>query len=142
MLKSGVAPAPPPPPVRDEGVRVLHVLDERSDLPDLKQMQKLFAVVKPHSRPQALNDKFDPDRPFRAFSSTFRWLQNMGRTERPNGKVALSFWLDTCRTWLRARNCMTGDLDVNALVLAVFAAGDVVYVPADGAWGSLGDRAS
>jgi hypothetical protein len=126
-------PAPPPSPPKDEGVRIVQLNNEiTSGLPDLKQMQRLFSIVKPHSPwPQALNDKYDPDRPFRAFSSAFRWLQNVGRTERPNGKVALSFWADTCRLWLRARNSVGSDLDANGIVLAVLACGDIVYTPAD-----------
>jgi hypothetical protein len=61
----------------------------------------------------------------------------VGRTERPNGKVALSYWLDTCWMWLRARNCVASDLDASALVLACYAAGDVVYSPADAALGNV-----
>src|SRR5271167_1389312 len=34
--------------------------------------------------------------PFRAFCGAYRWLANQGRTERPNGKFALSYWLDAC----------------------------------------------
>jgi hypothetical protein len=129
-------PAPPPPPPRDE-VRIVPLLHERTDgMPTLKEMERLFTIVKSHSPwPQALNDRFDEHRPFRAFSSAFRWLQNVGRTERPNGRVALSFWADTCRLWLRARNSVGSDLDGNALILAVFASGDIVYTPADPARG-------
>jgi hypothetical protein len=128
--------APPPPP-RDE-VRVLQVLDERTDLPNLKEMQRLFSIVKPHSPwPQALVDKYDENRPFRAFSMAFRWVQNMGRTKRPNGKVALSYWLDTCWMWLRARNCVASDVDANALILAVYAAGDVHFTPANATAGDV-----
>jgi hypothetical protein len=95
-----------PPPVEERGVRVVELLPERTDsLPTLREMERLFTIVKQHSPwPQALYDRFDEHRPFRAFSSAFRWLQNVGRAERPNGKVALSYWADTCRMWLRARN--------------------------------------
>jgi hypothetical protein len=105
-------------------------LTERADGPDLKQMQKLFDIVRPLA-PWPLNNKYDEQRPFRGFASAFRWVQNVGRTPQPNGKVALSFWVDTCRLWLRARNCVASDLDANALVLACLASGDVVYTPAD-----------
>jgi hypothetical protein len=82
-----------PPPVEERGVRVVELLPERTDsLPTLREMERLFTIVKQHSPwPQALNDRFDEHRPFRAFSSAFRWLQNVGRAERPNGKVALSY---------------------------------------------------
>jgi hypothetical protein len=123
-------PAPPPSP-RDE-VRIVPVLDETRVLPDLKQMQKLFGIVRNLSPwPQALVDRFDEERPFRAFSSCFRWLSNKGRAEFPNPRFALGFWLDDCRAWLRARNSVASDLDANALILATYASGDIAYVPAN-----------
>jgi hypothetical protein len=132
-------PAPPPPPPRDEGVRILQINNEiTAGMPTLREMEKLYGVVRNLSPwPQALVDKFDENRPFRAFSSTFRWLQNVGRVERPNGKVTLSYFLDAARHWLRARNCVASDLDANALILAVYAAGDVVYVPANATLGNV-----
>jgi hypothetical protein len=118
--------------VRDE-VRIVTVLDERSDgLPNLREMERLFSAVKALSPwPSALVDRYDDARPFRAFSSTFRWLMNVPRSDRPNGRVALSYLLNTCRTWLRARGAMASDLDVNALILAALACGDICYCPGD-----------
>jgi hypothetical protein len=131
-LKAGRA-APPPPPPKDEGARVVPILAERTDgMPSLKELERLYAAVRNLSPwPEALVDRYDDGRPFRAFSVSFRWLMNVPRSDRPNGKVALSYWLDTCRTWLRARNAMTSDLNVNALILACYACGDVAYCPAD-----------
>jgi hypothetical protein len=129
-LKAGKS-APPPPPPRDE-VRIIEILSERGDGPNLKEMERLYAKVKPLSPwPSALTDKYDEHRPFRGFSSAFRWVMNMGRLDRPNGKVALGYFLDGCRDWLRARNSVGSDLDANGLILAVYAAGDVVYTPAN-----------
>jgi hypothetical protein len=131
-LKAGKA-APLSPPPKDEGVRIGPVLAERVDgMPDLREMERLYAAVRNLSPwPQALVDRYDDGRPFRAFSVSFRWLMNVPRADRPNGKVALSYWLETCRAWLRARNAMTADLNANALILATFAVGDVCYCPAD-----------
>lgn len=128
---------PPPQVVERREVSITAVNAERvSGMPDLKQVQRLFNVVRPLSPwPQALNDRFDEHRPFRSFSSSFRWVMNMPRTERPNGKVALSYWIDVCRTWLRVRNSVASDVDTNGLVLACFAAGDVRYTPANGSLG-------
>jgi hypothetical protein len=125
-------PAPPPRPPRDEGVvRIVPVLDERSDgMPNLKELERLYAAVK-HLAPWPLNDKYDDRKPFRGFSSCVRWLSNKGRTEQPNPKFALSFWLDNAKTWLRDRNVMTGDIDSSTLILAVYAAGDLKYVAAN-----------
>jgi hypothetical protein len=121
-----------PPPVEDRGVRVVELLHERTDGPTLREMEKLYAAVRNLSPwPQALVDRYDESRPFRGFAASFRWLMNVPRADRPNGKVSLSFWLDTCRIWMRARNAMTSDLSANALILATFAVGDVHYCPAD-----------
>jgi hypothetical protein len=128
-LKAGKAASPPLPP-RDE-VRIVPLLTERSDLPTLREMEKLYSAVKALSPwPSALTDRFDDSRPFRGFTSAFRWLANVPRTDRPNGKVALSYWMDVCRGWLRARNSVASDLDANALILAVLAS-DVAYCPAN-----------
>lgn len=140
-LKAGT-PAPAPRVVEDEGVRITAVLEERGDLPNLREMEKLFTSVKALSPwPSALVDRFDEHRPFRAFSATFRWLANKGRTEFPNPKFALNYWLDDCRAWLRARNCVASDVDANALILATYAQGDVRYVPANGMLGNVWELA-
>jgi hypothetical protein len=131
-IKAGTISPPPRPPC-DEGPRILQLNDEiTSGLPDLKQTQRLFSIVKPHSPwPSALADRFDSDRPFRAFGSAFRWAANMRRVPQPDSKRALSYWCDGCRLWLRERNCVASDLDANALVLAILAQGDVAYTSAD-----------
>ena len=123
---------PAPPKVEEEGVRVITLLPEPSDLPNLREMEKLYAAVRGLSPwPEALVDRYDDGRPFRGFSSALRWVQSMPRAERPNGRVAMSYWIDCCKNWLRDRNCMASDLSVNGLVLACFAAGDVCYCPAN-----------
>jgi hypothetical protein len=123
----------------EQGPRVTELLEERTtDLPNLKEMQRLYAAVKHKSPwPQALNGRHDENRPFRAFSSCFRWLQNIGRLEQPNKKVSLAYWCDACRLWLRARNCVGSDVDANALILAVYAAGDVPYLLPDDRLGNV-----
>jgi hypothetical protein len=114
-------------------VRVLQLNNEiTSGMPNLRGMERLYAAVRNLSPwPEALRDRYDDGRPFRAFSSCFRWIMNVPRADRPNGKVALSYWIDVCQTWLRARNSVGSDLNVNALILATFAVGDVHYCPAD-----------
>jgi hypothetical protein len=123
----------PPTPVKDEGVRILQINNEiTAGMPTLREMEKLYGVVRNLSPwPSALTDKFDENRPFRGFSSAFRWVMNVPRADRPNGKVALSYWLDVARGFLRARNSVASDLDVNGLILACYACGDVKYCPAD-----------
>jgi hypothetical protein len=131
-------PAPAPRPPRDErSVSVVSIFDERTDgMPTLKELQRLFEIVRPRA-PWPLNDKYDESKPFRGFCSSFRWLANKGRIEQPNPKFALSFWLDNCRTWLRDRNSMAGDVDANSLILATYASGDIKFLPANPVLGHL-----
>jgi hypothetical protein len=132
-LKAGKAVPPPPQSQRDEGARVVEVNTERTEgMPSLREMERLYAAVRNLSPwPQALVDRYDDGRPFRAFSSAFRWLMNVPRADRPNGRVALSYWIDVAQGWLRARNSVGSDLNANALILGCFAIGDVHYCPAD-----------
>jgi hypothetical protein len=127
-----------PQPVKDEpGARVTLLNDERSDLPSLKEMEKLFAAAKSRGLPWPQAKYYDEHQLFRSFSGSFRWLANQGRSERPNGKIDLSVWLDNCRAWLRARNSVGSGIDANGLILAVLASGDVPYTPANPAIGDV-----
>lgn len=129
-LKAGKAAKPAPQPIEEGGIRVVELLTETSALPTHAEMKKLFATVRNFS-PGKLDDKYDPDKPFRGFCAAFRWLANQGRTELPNKKYAISYWLDCCHTWLRQRDVIANDVGGNELVLAVLAAGDVCYVRGD-----------
>jgi hypothetical protein len=134
-----IQPAPPPRPPKDEGVvRVEPLFTESTGgMPTLKELEKLFAAVK-HLAPWPLQNKHDDQRPFRGFCSSFRWLANKGRIEQPNPRFAFAFWLDNCRGWLRERNVMVNDIDASTLILAMYAQGDVKYVPALGHVWELG----
>jgi hypothetical protein len=132
-LKAG-KPAPQPPMKDVREVSITAVLDERSDLPNLKEMQKLYSVVRALS-PWPLDTRYDSDKPFRGFCACFRWLATKGRSDHPNPKSALGFWLDDCKTWLRDRNSMASDIDATTMILAVYASGDIAYVPANGVLG-------
>jgi hypothetical protein len=125
--------------VQEEGVRISTLLTERTDLPNLKEMERLFEIVKRHAPwPQAMRGRFsDEGQPFRSFCSAFRWIMNKGRVEHPNNKIDLSYWIDEARVWLRSRNSLASDLDANGLVLAALACGDVAYVVGDGRLGTV-----
>ena len=80
-------PAPPLPPVKDEGVRVVPILTEPSSLPRLKEVERLYNAVRGLSPwPEALVDRYDDARPFRGFSSALRWVQSMPRAEGRTAK--------------------------------------------------------
>jgi hypothetical protein len=123
-LKAGKA-APAPRPPRDEGSRVVVLNDERRDLPDLASMRKLYAVMK-NRVPEVKSQ--DPDRPFRGFCASFRYISNCGRVAAPNSKYALGWWLDDMTQWLRQRDAMTIDITRSSFILAALAAGDVLFV--------------
>jgi hypothetical protein len=128
-LKAGKSASPPPP--RDEGARVVPLLAERTDgMPSLKEMTRLYEIVK-HLAPWPLDVRYDADRPLRGFVSCFRWLANKNRMPQPNPKFALSFWADDCKNWLRDRNSMVSDISTTTLILAVYAAGDICFCPAN-----------
>jgi hypothetical protein len=118
------------------GVTISQVITETTIGPSLQEARKLFTIVKPLA-PWKLDDRYDEDRPFRAFCAALRWAQNVGRADEPNSKVALSFWLDHARNWLRARNAVGGEIDANVLIMAVMASGDIPYQRADPSQGRL-----
>jgi hypothetical protein len=132
-LKAG-KPAPVPRPPRDEGARVVVLNDERRDLPDLASMRKLYAVVKNHV-PEVKSQ--DPDRPFRGFCATFRYISNCGRVAAPNSKYTLGWWIDDLTQWLRQRDAMTIDVSGSSFIAAVLGSGDVLYVPHNGTLGHV-----
>jgi hypothetical protein len=117
----------PPPPVKDvREVSVTAVLDERTDLPDLKQLAKLFDVVR-NLVPEVRS--YDPDAALRGFAGAFRYVSNCGRLAAPNAKLGLGYWCDDMKAWLRARNAMTIDVSGASFIAAVLASGDILYVP-------------
>lgn len=129
-------PLPSVKAFEEPGVRIVELISETAAMPNLGEMKRLFGVVRPLA-PGKLDDKYDEDRPFRGFCAAFRWVQNQNRIETPNPRLALTYWLDDCRAWLRQRNCVANDVDGNAFVLAIYAAGDVCYVPHDLSRGQL-----
>jgi hypothetical protein len=125
-LKAG-RPAQPPPP-KDEGVRVLHLLDERTDLPNLAELKKLHSAVR-NLVPETKSH--DPDAGFRGFCGAYRFVSNCGRIAVPNAKVSLTWWCDVMVDWLRQRSAMTLDITGASFIAAVLASGDILYVPHD-----------
>jgi hypothetical protein len=94
-----------------------------------------------HLAPWPLKNKYDEDKPFRGFTSCFRWISNKGRVEQPNPRFALSFWLDQCKNWTKDRDSMISDISGNELILAVYAAGDVKFCAANAQLGIVWELA-
>jgi hypothetical protein len=128
-------PAPPSQVKEVREVSIRAVLDERNtDLPNLADLRKLYAVVK-HRVPETKTH--DPDAGFRGFLAAFRYVSNCGRIAAPNGKLGIGYWLDDMKGWLRQRDAMTMDVTGASFVAATIAAGDIQYVPHDSMMGHV-----
>jgi hypothetical protein len=135
-LKGGPPTVQEPAPARRE-VTISQLLDEQdaSDMPSLEELRKLFKIV----RPRAPWKVHDEDRLFAGFRGAFRWIMSQGRIDRPNPKCDLDFFVGGCRTWLRDRGSMIVDVDVNAVMLAAMAAGDILFVIPNAALGHVAE---
>jgi hypothetical protein len=119
-------PAPPPRPPRDEGVRIVPLLDERTGGPNLAELRKLYVAVK-NLVPEAKSH--DPDAGFRGFCGAHRYIANCACLDVPNSKLGLGYFLDDLKQWLHQRGAMTSDVTGSSFIAAVLASGDIRYVP-------------
>jgi hypothetical protein len=128
----GARVASPPQPPRNE-VRVVELHNERLDgMPSLAELKKLYNAVL-HRVPEARS--YDPDAGFRGFLAAFRYVSNCGRIAAPNAKLGIGYWLDDMKGWLRQRDSLTLDVTGSSFLAAIFAAGDIQYVPHDSMMG-------
>jgi hypothetical protein len=126
-------PAPRPP--KDEGVRVTELLTERTEgAPNLADLRKLYTAVR-NLVPEAQHH--DPDAGFRGFAGAYRFVSNCPRLPAPNSRVALSWWLEGMTAWLRQRDAVARDVTGASFVAAIYASGDICYVPHNGALGTV-----
>ena len=58
------------------------------------------------------------------FAAAFRALGYLNRTAEPDAKKALSYWIDTCRVWLRARG-LDERMTAGSFMAAMIAHGDI-----------------
>jgi hypothetical protein len=117
------------------GVTISTPLTETNTGPTLTELRRLYEITNVYA-PWPLAGKHDEDRPLRSFMAAFRWAQNVGRQDVPNSRVDLSYWLDAAKQWLRARNAI-GEVDVNGLLMAVWACGDIAWQKQDLSQGRL-----
>jgi hypothetical protein len=133
-LKAG-KPAPPPAPVKElREVSITELHTERAGGPNLAELKKLYAAVR-NLVPEAKHH--DPDAGFRGFCGAYRFVSNCGRVAAPNAKVSISWWLDNMIDWLRQRGAVALDATGASFVAAVYAAGDVLFVPHNGTLGTV-----
>jgi hypothetical protein len=129
------APTPTPQPRDERSFSVTPLLVEiTSGLPNLAEFKKLYAVVK-NLVPETKHH--DPDAGFRGFCGAYRFVSNCGRVAVPNAKVSISWWLDTMINWLRQRGAVARDVSGASFVAAIYASGDICYVPHSGANGTV-----
>jgi hypothetical protein len=128
-------PGPAPRPPRDEGVRIVPVLAERTDgMPNLAELKNLYAAVR-NLVPEAKHH--DPDAGFGGFCGAYRFVCNCRRIAVPNAKVSITWWLDSMTDWLRQRGAVARDATGASFVAAVYAAGDVLFVPHNSTLGTV-----
>lgn len=127
-LKAERAPAPAAQK-EEQGARIIQLNTEiTSGLPSLDQLRRLFSIVRT-GVPQAKTH--DDDAPLRGFCGAYRFVANCGRVAAPNNKHSLGWWCDEMKSWLRARDSMTMDVNGSSFIAAVLASGDILYVPHD-----------
>jgi hypothetical protein len=125
--------APPTPPPKDEGPRIVLLNDERTTgMPNLAELKKLFSIVRPR-----VPENRDPDAAFQGFTTALRYVSNCGRLTAPNNKYSLGWWFDDLTQWLRKRDAMSDDIALSSLIGAILASGDINYVEHNGALGHV-----
>ena len=134
----GCRPVVKPAPRPDEpAVRIEQIFEERrGDAPSAAELQKLLATVG-RAFPdlaKALNAESDG---FELFSNAFRWAQNIKRAAEPNEHFYPSTWRDDAQAWCEARGIWPRQFRGADILLAIFACGDVPYIPGDPRAGQL-----
>ncbi len=102
-------------------------------LPSTSDLRQLKAIVFA-ALPQLEDEAFAA-----GFNLAFRWLCTMDRTDGPNQKHLISFWLATCKDWMLQQG-LFGDVREGHLLAAAAAHGDVPFVLPDKARGSVALR--
>jgi hypothetical protein len=110
-------------PSRDEARRLRDIVLAR--YPQLKPPAHARGM---YGAPLTEDDALD------GFCAALNYLGNKGRAE--NGRYAISWFVDECREWLRARQ-IRGDANGGTLIAAAIASGDIDYVVADESVGDL-----
>ncbi len=140
-LKSVARIEAPAAPVPEEGVRIYYPPDPNSFMmPNNDELKKLRAIAQgeyPKLRPDFSNyldaDKAEHES-FEEFYRAFLYVGNLGRLDKLNKKVSLSWWLGEAQDWLRLHN-IYGDIRGSAFCTAVLAHNDVGFIPDDGGEG-------
>lgn len=111
-------------------------------MPSMEELRKLFDIVisrYPHLRPQPYRDRFrhdaDPDG-FLSFCAFFFRIGHLKRTEQPNTKRAIGWWINEAEQFLSTAAGQKPEKG-DAFVVAVIAHGDVGFIPYDGTVGQL-----
>jgi hypothetical protein len=127
--------------VPEEGVRISYPPDPNSFMmPNNGELKKLRVIAcgeYPKLRPDFSN-YLDAEKAefesFEEFSRAFLRIGNLGRIDKLNKKVSLSWWVGEAQEWLRLHN-IYGEIRGSAFCAAVLAHGDIGFLPADGEQG-------
>jgi hypothetical protein len=138
-LKAGKAARPvlQPQPVRDEGVRIVQLVEPSNFVrPTTKELRQLYDVVLakyPQLRPHLSARWEDQERKesFDGFIWSFERLGFVGRSAVPDTKHYVNFWISDCQDWLRQfRPSHSGNTGAGFLA-AVIAHGDIQFTVGD-----------
>lgn len=128
------AVAPRPRAIDDRGVRITYLAEPNAfQMPGEDDLKTLYEIVLnrcPYLCPSKQTRPFidDNDRDgFKDFCNSFLRLGNLGRADKPNQKLALSWWLQECGDWLSPRS-LPKISKADAFLAAVIAHGDIPYV--------------
>jgi len=137
-LKAGKAARfAPPQPVKDEGVRIVQIVEPSNFVrPTEKELRRLYDVVVgkyPQLAPR-LSARWEHEQRqehFDGFIWSFERLGYIGRTAMPDTKHYANFWISECQDWLRQfRPSHHGSIGAGFLA-AVIAHGDICFTPGD-----------
>jgi hypothetical protein len=139
-LKAQVAPAAPvkaaqPKPIIEEGTRVINIAP-RSEfiMPSTDELHRLRAIVAAKFPKLNVTDGLifrgdaeqNEQEYFKQFCASFRALGALHRTERPDRKRYVSYWIDTCEDLLKAVGNSTS-ISGLPFIAAALSHGDVCY---------------
>jgi hypothetical protein len=134
---AGKTPVPPPPP-KDEGVRIV-LVEERTSFvrPTLGELRKLYEIVcgkypqfRPRSSPARFADQ-EEEEFFAGFEWPFERLGHIGRAGAPDTRRYIGHWVEETKDWLRLhRPAHRGNVG-GGFLAAVIAHGDVPYTIGD-----------
>ena len=103
---------------------VVETRASRFVMPSPSELATLARFVRARWPAFGPHERQDEDDYAAEFAAAFRALGYLNRTAEPDAKKALSYWIDTCRVWLRARG-LDERMTAGSFMAAMIAHGDI-----------------